>query len=56
MPQIKEHRRFYRHPMKYPIQVREAAENQTARFESVNISEGGLCFLCEDSLTPETSI
>ena len=56
MVQARDHRRFYRHPIKCPIQVREAAVDQAERLESVNISEGGLCFFCEHSLRPETSI
>ncbi len=56
MPYSKEHRRFYRHPIECPIQIRTTSENQTARFESENISEGGLCFFCDHSLAPETAI
>ena len=56
MQKIEEHRRFYRHPIHCPIQVRESKENAIERFESVDISEGGLCFFCEHSLTPKTSI
>jgi len=56
MPQMSEHRRFYRHPIRCPIQVREAAVDQAERLESVNISEGGLCFFCEHSLKPQTSV
>ncbi len=56
MPQQSEHRQFYRHPIHCPIRVRAAEDPQLERFESVNISEGGLCFFCEHSLPPETSV
>lgn len=56
MPQLQEHRRFYRHPIHCPIQVRESRENQVERLESVDISQGGLCFFCAHSLQPKTSI
>ena len=56
MPQLQDQRRFYRHPIKCPIQVREAAEHPAERLESVNISEGGLCFFSEHSLVPKTSV
>ena len=42
-----EKRRFYRHPVSVPIQYHES---QSRRFEgssSVDLSEGGICFLAE---------
>lgn len=56
MTNLKEHRQFYRHPIHCPIQVRKSRDRQAECLESVNISEGGLCFFCEHSLAPETAI
>ena len=56
MPNSQDHRRFYRHPIECPIQVRAASEKQTAHFDTADISEGGLCFFCDHSLAPETTI
>ncbi len=40
-------RRFYRHPVSTPIQYQEVQTRALARTASVDVSQGGICFLAE---------
>src|SRR3989338_3942310 len=56
MPKLQDQRKFFRHPIECPIQVREMTEPRLARCKSENISAGGLCFFFDHKVPPETSI
>ena len=56
MPKLQDQRKFFRHPIECPIQVREMTGPQNIRFQSENISAGGLCFFCDHKMPPETAI
>lgn len=43
-----EKRRFYRHPLSFPIQFAEA--ESPSRSTAIDISEGGICFLAERAI------
>ena len=48
-------RRFYRHPVSVPIEYQEK-QVRSGRSASVDISEGGLCFLAERFLAKGSAI
>ncbi len=43
-------RRFYRHPVSVPIQYHELQSRSFNRSSSVDLSEGGICFMAEHFL------
>ena len=43
-------RRFYRHPVSTPIQYQEVHNRTLSRTSSVDMSQGGICFLAEHFL------
>ena len=45
-PLAADKRRFYRHPMSVPVQFQEM-QSRPAQAASVDVSGGGICFLCE---------
>lgn len=45
MVQIKERRRFIRHPICYPLEYEYAPKRMTEKTETINVSKGGLLFL-----------
>ncbi len=47
-------RRFYRHPLSVPIEYQEQAHKN--RSSTVDISEGGLCFISEKSFTKGSAL
>src|SRR3989338_2839294 len=49
-PSQQEKRRFYRHPIGVPIQYREVRSKTPCRSKSVDLSEGGICFLADHFL------
>ncbi len=48
-------RQFYRHPVSVPIEF-QASQHRPQRTTSVDLSEGGICFLAERSLAKGVSI
>jgi hypothetical protein len=49
-------RRFYRHPVNVPIQVHELTSRNFQRSESVDISEGGICFMADRFLAKGATV
>ena len=56
MPKLQDQRKFFRHPIECPIQVRETTDPHLARCQSENISAGGLCFFCDHKVPPQSAI
>lgn len=56
IPPQQEKRRFYRHPIGVPIQYREVRAKTHCRSKSVDLSEGGICFLADHFLAMGVSI
>lgn len=50
MVDFKDRRRYYRHPIEFPIQVTEVNERSLSRRNTLDISRGGLSFYFEREL------
>lgn len=50
MDNASEKRRYYRHPVEFPIQVIEIEGTQSRWSHTKNVSLGGICFLSEKTL------
>lgn len=50
MVQIKERRRFIRHPICYPLEYEYAPKKIAERTKTINVSKGGLLFLSKGRL------
>ena len=51
-----EKRRFFRHPVSVPIQYRTVTEKSSDKSSSVDVSEGGMCFVAERFLPVGTRL
>jgi c-di-GMP-binding flagellar brake protein YcgR len=51
-----EKRKFYRHPLSKPIQYQAYQSKSTDRTSTVDVSEGGMCFLAEHLLPRGTKL
>ena len=51
----KEKRKFYRHPINVPIRI-HPHDRSIIHSESLDISLGGLCFICDEKLRTHESI
>ena len=49
-------RKFYRHPVNVPIQFQELSAKTLQRSESVDISEGGICFMADKFLAKGVTV
>jgi len=56
MVEVKEKRRFYRHPMEYPIEITELRWKRRTRNHTLDLSEGGVCFTTVRPITRGTHI
>ena len=52
MQQMRERRRFVRHPLCYPLEFESAMDKVSDRSDTIDVSEGGLLFLSKYHLTP----
>lgn len=55
-PESNNKRKFYRHPINVPIRVHELTSKSFQRSESVDISEGGICFMADRFLAKGASV